>query len=434
MYARTRSQVHLRAEDFGCSIYVADRDDIFLFDLKAMQVIRSFTTKWKAVPKNDYLAITRLAEIGVLDAKLSNDSPLVAQQSYSGVHMFGDFIDIPLVNKPLLINCFSTAWCPLKCVYCHADDLMGNELRTNENNDSIDMVAVTATAIPALVYVITGGDPLTRPERAKKLAKKIPLNAGVVIDTSGAGSVKETIDLLKIRPMHLRVSIDSMDPRINKKTRPVNANLRHELQFGKDESLDMACRLIDEAGKYATGVTVQTVISSKNDTTEHLFQFRDWLISRGVKNWVLHIAINAGAAKRFSIRTPEDKKWLSAQPIGHSLNLRKSVTILPDREEASKAIRQLIESTSNSKLNIDIRCTDGNTAPNSVFLVGSEGSLYTQGRGPDGGRKVKLFEYGNPPTDIRSLWSYVSALDHVQRYINFIPIIHGSNPKGNPLW
>lgn len=432
MFARARPLVRAREEEFGATIYVSDRDDIFLVDNRIAQFLKSFSSRWKAVSSIDEHAAAKMAELGILDLRHSVDGNPIEQKSYSGIHLLGDFLDIPLVRSPLLVNCFSTAWCPLKCAYCHADDLMGPELRANETDDGVDKVASSASRLNALVYVITGGDPITRPKRAIRLAEQIREDAGVVIDTSGVGNISEALALVKLRPMHLRVSIDSMDPRINKKTRPLNPELKSLLQLNGGESLDMASRLIDEGGPYATGVTVQTVISSKNDTAEHLFQFRDWLISRGVRNWVLHATINAGAARRFSIR-PSKKKVSEAANASHGVN-RKSVTILPNYGEVSRAIRQLIDATSQSNLPIDIRCTDANTAPNSVFLIGSEGEIYTQGRGGEGGRKVKLFEHGNSANNMNSLWTYVGCLDHVQRYINFVPMIHGNKPTSLQMW
>lgn len=430
MFARARSIVRFRDEGFGASVYVADRDDIFLIDKRAYLLVASLTGRWKSVAAADHNAAMRLAEVGIIEVKEDDSKASVLQRSYSGIHLFGDFADVPLVNSPLLVNCFSTSWCPLRCVYCHADDLMTPELRANENSNSIKNVVDSAVAMPALVYVVTGGDPLTQPKRTAALSEKLPSNAGVVLDTSGAGLVSEAVSLLKIRPTHLRVSIDSMDPRINKKTRPVNRDVIKKLEFGATESLDFATRLIEEAGQYAAGLTVQTVISSKNDSIDHLVEFRDWLISRGVKNWVLHLAINAGAARRFSIRDEDSKRKAEL----HSLSPRKAITILPDMSRAYKAISYLVDTAEKQQLTIDIRCTSGSTAPNSVFLIGSEGSLYTQGRGPDGGRKVKLFEAGQHPNDPRALWTYISPLDHVQRYINYVPMIHGGKPKGVKLW
>lgn len=421
MFARSRASVHIRQETFGVSAYVADRDDIFLLDRRESLLLANFSGRWKSVPPEDQIAAEKLAHVGLLDVRNEGATREIAQRSYCGVHLLGDFADVPLVVNPLIVNCFSTAWCPLQCVYCHADDLMGEDARSRESISGADGVAETASRLRSLVYVITGGDPLTRPERAARLVEGISDESGFVIDTSGVGNIAEAIRLLRIRPMHLRVSIDSMDPRINKKTRPTNPKLRSDLGIGTEDSLNMASRLIEEAGQFASGVTVQTVISSKNDKVEHLFQFRDWLISRGVRNWVLHTAVNAGAARRFSIRrTPE--------PAAHSLPIKKATTILPDRVEASRAMKLLIESTMASDLPIDIRCTDANTAPNSVFLVGSDGALYTQGRGPEGGRKVKLFDAGHAPGDASGFWTYISCLDHVQRYINYVPLVHGSKP------
>ncbi len=216
------------------------------------------------------------------------------------------------------------------------------------------------------------------------------------------------------------------------KTRPLNPTLDHEPYAGKAKSLEMAMRLIDEAGSYATGVTVQTVISSKNDNAEHFSQFRDWLISRCVRNWVLHTAINAGAARKFSVRTAQEQKRYEGLS---SSSKKKMTTILPNHKESARFVRQLINSTQNEGHKIDIRCTDASAGPNRVLLVGSEGALYTQGRGANSGRKVKIADPDTQKISESSIWTYVSCLDHVQRYVNFAPSIHGGEaPKPFKIW
>lgn len=427
MHARTRSLVYSRPESFGSSMYVSERDDNFLLDEQATRVVKSFNSRWKRVTQNDLPIVQSLAQLGILEAK-DDDGKLVAQTAYSGVHLIGKISDIPVVQHPLVVNCFSTSWCPLQCVYCHADDLM-NDFRATETLEGIERVADTASKIPALAYVITGGDPLTRPERALVLAERLSENAGVVIDTSGVGRVEDALALVKSRPIHMRISIDSMDPRVNRVTRPINPTMKSTLDSRSMQSLDYAERMIDRVAPWANGVSVQTVISSKNDKYDHLLQLRDWLISRGVKNWVLHVAVNAGAATRFSMRTEREKQKLEALAMKEVLVTRKATTILPDLQDASRSIKRLIENTQSEKCEIDIRCTNANDAPSSVFLLGSEGDLFTQGRGKDRGRKVPLLRYGSTLRDPSSLWTYVSPIDHAQRYINFLPAVHGE-PTG----
>lgn len=430
MKVKNRSLVHLRNEAFGTVAYVSDRDDTFLLDELTTKFVLKISQRWTDVSHEDGHIALRLAELGVIDARIESNT--ITQKSYSGPHLIGSFQDVPVVSIPLLINCFSTSWCPLKCVYCHADDLMKEDYRTREDLDSIERVAHTAANLPALVYVITGGDPLTRPERALRLAQALKDDAGIVLDTSGVGKISDAEILLRARPMHLRISIDSMDPRINRVTRPINNTIKSKLDLDivGASSLDYAERMIEEIGYLANGISVQTTISSKNDQYDHLMILRDWLVSRGVKNWVLHVAIPAGAALRFSSRSDAEKRRISERSLKDQLNAKKSNDIIPDRDDATKAIRRLIQATERDGTAIDIRCTDANLAPNSVFLIGSEGDLFTQGVGAQNGRKVQISAYGAMPINTASLWSYVSQSHHVQRYINYVPMIHGQLING----
>ena len=424
MLARSRPLVYSRQESFGLSVYVSERDDNFLIDDQVARIVQKFTARWKKVEIKEAHVVRSLAELGILESK-DEKGVLVPQIAYSGVHLIGKITDIPVVQHPLVVNCFSTSWCPLKCVYCHADDLM-KDYRASETLEGVERVVETASKIPALAYVITGGDPLTKPDRALALAERLSDKAGVVIDTSGVGSVEDALQMVKSRPMHMRISIDSMDPRINRVTRPINPAMRPTLDEKNMHSLGYAERMVDRIAPWATGVSVQTVISSKNDKYDHLIQLRDWLISRGVKNWILHVAINAGAATRFAIRTDREKQKLEASAGKEILATRKATKILPDLQNASRSIKRLIENTQSGNYDIDIRCTNANDAPNSVFLLDSEGDLFTQGRGKDRGRKVSLLPFGSALRDLNALWTYVNPIDHAQRYINFLPAVHGT--------
>jgi hypothetical protein len=126
-------------------------------------------------------------------------------------------------------------------------------------------------------------------------------------------------------------------------------------------------------------VTVQTVVSSKNDKTEELLRLRDLLIRQGVRHWVLHMAVEAGLAREVEAR--------------HRSHRRGG--ILP-RKGAINSVWNVVKATIEGRLPIDIRVTDNSNTPNSVLLVAANGVLYTEGLAHHG--KVKLFdpEAGNP--------------------------------------
>lgn len=400
MLIKLKEDVVFRVEAFGASVYVRERDDIFLLDKTITDFLLGLSRNWEKSDLNK-AGIIALAQLGIIYAK-SSENTLITQKSYSGHHLLGNFKSIPMVKDPLLVNCFSTSWCPLKCVYCHADDLMTQQIRSDESENQIEKVVHVARQMRALTYVVTGGDPLTKPKRSIALLEKLPEDSGTVIDTSGVGKEEDIRDILGVRPSHVRISIDSMDPRINRKTRPGNKAFFAELFNDGKQSLDFADEMIDVASKYAIGLSVQTVVTNLNDTYEHMIQFQDWLSSRGVKNWILHTVVDAGSAHR---ATNSNTK------MNNSSKPRK---LFPS-PDTSSILQRLVDNSVSSGIDMDIRITNASNTPNSVFLIGSAGALFVQGFGNHLGKKqvVDLDRYSNS-----GIWSMFSDIGHVSRYTN----------------
>ena len=206
--------VRVRTEPFGYLAYVGDRDHFFAIDHVGARVVDAAQLGIPLAPRDEPVARV-LARYGVVAAD-------GGQAYHHGVSLIGDFDAVPPIGRPLVVNCFATAECPLRCRYCYADDLMRRE-REGARDDDVDLVAAMADAVPALVAVITGGEPLARPDRTERLISRLAGTKALVLDTSGAGDLEPLLPALQEARVHLRVSLDSFDRQLNDRLRPARA-------------------------------------------------------------------------------------------------------------------------------------------------------------------------------------------------------------------
>jgi predicted adenylyl cyclase CyaB len=400
MKGRLGQDIVLRADEFGGIAYVPSRDDFFAIDEKVFGYLRGFNREsWTAISEDEREAVTSLAGLELLQTE-----PPTPSRAYSGPSFIGAFKDIVTLGEPLVINCFATAHCPLKCLYCHADDLMSDDRRRDEDREGASEVAnviATARMVNSIVAVITGGDPLTRPERAKRVIGALSGHKALVLDTSGVAQpdvIERLLPFLREHKVHVRVSLDSPDSRVQEKVRPCNRQYAAGLS-----SYHGAVSTIEGCLDSGIPVTVQTVVSRVTDTSERLLPLRDFLIERGVRHWVLHLAVEAGAARKIQSRVKKGSRG----------------GILP-QPSARANVWRVVKSTLADGLPIDIRVTDNTNTPNSVLLLGSNGALYTEGLAHKG--KVQLFdpEDGRPDL-LRKLFFYIDNFGHARRYLNWNP-------------
>jgi sulfatase maturation enzyme AslB (radical SAM superfamily) len=157
MKIRLNKLLRKRKEDFGGVIYIPQRDDFFIANESVFKFINKIPNNWSSVIVEEVETYLALAKLGICETT----NPVGIETQYSGVGMLGQFDIIPKISKPLVINCFATSFCPLKCLYCHADDLM-IPFRSNERIEEVQSVVDISLNIPSLVAVITGGDPLSQ--------------------------------------------------------------------------------------------------------------------------------------------------------------------------------------------------------------------------------------------------------------------------------
>lgn len=390
MQARLRGSVRLREEPFGGIAYVPERDDFFACTHDVFGLLQSVGDKWKRVSRSREESYRRLAQLELCDTR-----PSAERVSYSGLSLLGAFADLPAVTHPLVLNCFATAHCPLKCIYCHADDLM-QEFREDECDSDLARVIDTANAVPAIVAVITGGDPLTRPNRAKYLIEALAAKKRLVLDTSGVGDIEGLLSVLKKHGVHVRVSLDAVSD-VNTKLRPLNRQYVRGAPSGQ-----LAQRAVRTCIESGLSTTVQTVATARNESLDEWYDLRDWLIDVGVQHWVIHVAVRAGSA-----RVIEN----AAARHGRARGILPSALVY-DR------LSRLVRASNEARLPIDIRVTDTNSSPNSVLLVSSKGDLYTEGLAHNG--KLKLYAVGDPVSKVRDALSmHWDRFGHARRYLNW---------------
>lgn len=392
MEARLAPRVRVRKDDFGGVCYVPQRDDFFALDKDVFGFINRLHREFSEIPRDVEKAVRVLATLGIVETR----GPKVSEKAFSGPGFIGDFQELVTISDPLVVNCFATAFCPLACIYCHADDLM-QARRKEEQDEDVNQVIATAASVPALVAVITGGDPVTRPQRAIRLIEGLARDKAIILDTSGAGDMHQLLPTLVKHDVHVRISIDSVSPE-NDKLRPVNP-----LFFsGGRSAFAAAAKALDVCIGAGLSVTVQTVVTSRNDQYSSLRDLRDWLLQKKIKNWVLHITIEGGSARVYEKEVRKHKRPLS---------------LMPNRPRIYDTIRQLVMESGEL---IDIRCTDTGSTPNSVLLVDSKGDLFTEGLAKLG--KVKLYDARTArPDTLKKHWAYVDRFGHARRYLNWSP-------------
>jgi MoaA/NifB/PqqE/SkfB family radical SAM enzyme len=383
--ARLSTTVRLRKETFGAIVYVPHRDHFYALDAEHTAALRGLgSVRMRPVAGRRRRLIVAMAAAGICETE-----PATPERAFYGRSQFGAFpAGLPSSRSPLVVNCFTTAHCPLRCAYCHADDLMAG-YRDADTGEWLDEVIRVAKATPAMVGVVTGGEPLSRPERAERLLATLAHDKAVVLDTSGVGDLRRLVPHLRQYGAHVRVSLDSADPAVNDRLRPIN---RRYLPFG-DSSFRHAWDAVELAVGEGLACSVQTVVTARNADLGGLLELRDRLVATGVRTWTLHVVVAAGKAAD------------------------RSRGLLTE-EGTEQALVKVVDDTAGDRLPIDIRITSTHRVPNSTLMISAMGELAVQR--PDGTGKdiVPLGRYFARRRMRRQFLRRVDLAGHASRYLN----------------
>jgi len=383
LWARLADGVRVRREPFGATVYVPRRDHFFALDKAFRSVVAAVQRDFRVVADADRARVRTLAAIGAVTTQ-----PALPQRAFFGRSLVGEFDALPTPATPLVVNCFATARCPLRCRYCHADDLMVG-YRKGDGDEDPRRVLRTAAGLSAMVAVVTGGEPLARPQQARRLIAGLAERKAVVIDTSGVGNFAGMVPTLRAHDVHVRVSLDSADRTVNDAVRPVS---RREAPTGAS-AYTAALRTIRRAVGEGIPCSVQTVVHARNRDRDALYRLRDLLVDQQVTSWVLHVIVPAGKAAQ------------------------KPAAALLCGDRVLTGLRELVRNTADDGVPLDIRVTSTHRRPNSTLLIGVDGALWVEredGRGKTAVAGSRMF----PWLRNRRLRRCLDAEGHASRYLN----------------
>jgi AdoMet-dependent heme synthase len=138
----------------------------------------------------------------------------------------------PFDRAPFIVIWETTRACALKCVHCRAEAISqrdARELTTDEGRELMDRVAAFGDPPPLLV--LTGGDPLRRPDLVDLVAYGARRGLGVSLTPSGTAAVTEA----RLRALRdaglarLAVSLDGATAEAHDAFRGVVGSHRHTL-------------------------------------------------------------------------------------------------------------------------------------------------------------------------------------------------------------
>ncbi|MFI7603317.1 radical SAM protein [Actinoplanes sp. NPDC049681] len=368
----------------GPIAYVPARDHFFALDPVHQAVLRRIGGRSARV-EGCADEIRTLAELGICDTE-----PATPRRAFFGRSVVGCLDALPLVDAPLVVNCFATAFCPLRCGYCHADDLMAG-YRDREDDRWLDRVLRVAGATPAMVGVVTGGEPLARIERTERLVERLAATGkAIVLDTSGVGDFSRIVPLLLRHRVHVRVSLDSADPAVNDALRPGN---RRFVPPGTSSAV-YARDAIKRAVRAGIPCSVQTVITARNLATDSLIALRDLLVRLGVTTWVLHVVV----------------------PVGKAADPRRADLLAP--ANVHELLNDLVRRTAAEGVAIDIRVTSTHRSPNSTLLISAKGELAVEDVTVGGKKTFTLPRIGVRGAVLRHFRAHVDLAGHASRYLN----------------
>ncbi len=175
--------------------------------------------------------------------------------------------------NPLSVVFFNiTKRCNLSCPYCYNDSLQMKSEKKGKELDSavwIKLGSKISEINPHTKIIISGGEPLLRPDAVEIIEGLSKYNLAVKLVTNGTLFTKEIVSKLSsIDKLSVQVSIDSINPEVNAKTR------------GK-EALEKAITAVKQLKEAEIDFEISATITRINNKT--IRQFREYCDQNGYK-------------------------------------------------------------------------------------------------------------------------------------------------------
>lgn len=206
-----------------------------------------------------------------------------------------DFSAVDFKRSPFLVIWEATRACALACVHCRADAIARRdprELTTSEAFQLLDQIRGFGQKPPLLV--ITGGDPMLRPDLVALVTYATTHGLTVGLTPSGtAAATSRRLEQLKAAGLsRLAVSLDGPDPATHDAFRRVRG------------SYAWTMRIIDAALDLGLALQINSTISRM--TRGHLERLADRVAEFPLTLWALFFLIRTGRGSSLEQVTSEE--------------------------------------------------------------------------------------------------------------------------------
>lgn len=215
----------------------------------------------------------------------------------------GSFFDVDFDRTPFTVAWEITRACGLACLHCRAEAIPyrnPDELTTEDGFRFIDQVV----EIGRPILVVTGGDPMMRPDVYDLLDYAVGRDLRVALSPSATGRVtRAALERVKGIGTHmLHLSLDGSSPEMHDGFRRVHG------------SYDRTLCILRDAVELGFIVQVGTTVSRHN--VDDLAAIAERVVDIGANVWTLFFLVPTGRAQRDQMLTPAEHEqvfqWLYA--------------------------------------------------------------------------------------------------------------------------
>ncbi len=203
-------------------------------------------------------------------------------------------------KNPMLVYWEMTQACALACRHCRAEAIATphpNEMTHEESRSLLRQILAFGRPLPHLI--LTGGDPMQRPDVFALIDEARALGLSVSITPSATPNLTRTaIERLQQHGIEsLGLSLDGSDA------------ARHELVRGVAGCYDWTMRALRDAGELGLPVQVNTLVSA--ETVDDLPAIYALLQTMPVMRWSLFFLIGVGRGRMLNPISPElGEQWM----------------------------------------------------------------------------------------------------------------------------
>ncbi len=222
----------------------------------------------------------------------------VAPAPQAGLARTGGRVDY--AKNPMLVYWEMTQACALACRHCRAEAIATphpNEMTHEESRSLLRQILAFGRPLPHLI--LTGGDPMQRPDVFALIDEARALGLSVSITPSATPNLTRTaIERLQQHGIEsLGLSLDGSNA------------ARHELVRGVAGCYDWTMRALRDAGELGLPVQVNTLVSA--ETVDDLPAIYALLQTMPVMRWSLFFLIAVGRGRMLNPISPElGEQWM----------------------------------------------------------------------------------------------------------------------------